>query len=244
MCDVDPRGTSPPGGAERITARAPGDATSSTPTSRRCDIVTCGRGGHHAPHPPHVARTPPSRERCRMSTVASDPSTTAPLVEGRKSVLEQSLVIAFMIIPVVALIAAVTLAWGWGITLARRRDRGHRLLRHRSRGHGRLPPLLHPRVVQGQAPAADRAGDRRQHGRAGPGHRWVADHRRHHAFSDKEGDPHSPWLFGTAPAALAKGFWHAHMGWLFDGPDQRRSGSPPICSPTGTSPRSTGSSRC
>jgi stearoyl-CoA desaturase (delta-9 desaturase) len=45
---------------------------------------------------------------------------------------------------------------------------------------------------------------------------WVADHRRHHAFSDKEGDPHSPWLFGTGPLALVRGFWHAHMGWLFD----------------------------
>ena len=44
---------------------------------------------------------------------------------------------------------------------------------------------------------------------------WVADHRRHHAFADKEGDPHSPWLYGTTPAALARGFAHAHLGWLF-----------------------------
>jgi stearoyl-CoA desaturase (delta-9 desaturase) len=44
---------------------------------------------------------------------------------------------------------------------------------------------------------------------------WTADHRRHHAFADKEGDPHSPWLFGTGPVALAKGFCHAHFGWLF-----------------------------
>ena len=44
----------------------------------------------------------------------------------------------------------------------------------------------------------------------------MADHRRHHAFSDKEGDPHSPWLFGTGPVALARGFWHAHTGWLFN----------------------------
>ncbi len=44
---------------------------------------------------------------------------------------------------------------------------------------------------------------------------WTADHRRHHAFSDREGDPHSPWLFGSTPAALARGFWHAHMGWIF-----------------------------
>jgi stearoyl-CoA desaturase (Delta-9 desaturase) len=50
----------------------------------------------------------------------------------------------------------------------------------------------------------------------GPVIEWVADHRRHHAFADKEGDPHSPWLFGTGAAALAKGFWHAHTGWLFD----------------------------
>ena len=50
----------------------------------------------------------------------------------------------------------------------------------------------------------------------GPILHWVADHRRHHAFADREGDPHSPWLFGTSPAALVRGFWHAHMGWIFD----------------------------
>jgi stearoyl-CoA desaturase (delta-9 desaturase) len=50
----------------------------------------------------------------------------------------------------------------------------------------------------------------------GPLLHWVADHRRHHAFSDREGDPHSPWLFGTSPIAVVKGFWHAHMGWLFN----------------------------
>ena len=43
----------------------------------------------------------------------------------------------------------------------------------------------------------------------------MADHRRHHAFSDREGDPHSPWLYGRSPFALARGFWHAHLGWLF-----------------------------
>jgi len=50
----------------------------------------------------------------------------------------------------------------------------------------------------------------------GPVIDWVADHRRHHAFSDREGDPHSPWLYGTTAAALAKGFWHAHLGWIFN----------------------------
>jgi Fatty acid desaturase len=50
----------------------------------------------------------------------------------------------------------------------------------------------------------------------GPVITWVADHRRHHAFTDKQGDPHSPWLFGTGPAAIAKGFWHSHFGWMLD----------------------------
>ena len=50
----------------------------------------------------------------------------------------------------------------------------------------------------------------------GPVVDWVADHRRHHAFSDKEGDPHSPWLFGNTVRAVAKGFYHSHSGWLFD----------------------------
>jgi stearoyl-CoA desaturase (delta-9 desaturase) len=50
----------------------------------------------------------------------------------------------------------------------------------------------------------------------GPIVRWVADHRRHHKFSDAEGDPHSPWRFGETLPALMKGLWWAHMGWLFD----------------------------
>lgn len=46
--------------------------------------------------------------------------------------------------------------------------------------------------------------------------RWVSDHRQHHAYADRPGDPHSPWRFGDDPLALAKGFVWAHVGWLFD----------------------------
>ncbi|MGH3371866.1 MAG: acyl-CoA desaturase, partial [Nocardioidaceae bacterium] len=53
----------------------------------------------------------------------------------------------------------------------------------------------------------------------GPVIRWVADHRKHHKFSDRDGDPHSPWRYGTDLKALAKGFWYAHMMWLFN-PEQ------------------------
>jgi stearoyl-CoA desaturase (delta-9 desaturase) len=49
----------------------------------------------------------------------------------------------------------------------------------------------------------------------GPVIEWVAAHRRHHAHSDRVGDPHSPWRFGTSGRALAKGLVWAHVGWLF-----------------------------
>jgi len=45
---------------------------------------------------------------------------------------------------------------------------------------------------------------------------WVATHRKHHKFSDKEGDPHSPWRFGPGFVAVTKGLMYAHMGWLFE----------------------------
>jgi stearoyl-CoA desaturase (delta-9 desaturase) len=46
---------------------------------------------------------------------------------------------------------------------------------------------------------------------------WCATHRRHHAFADQYGDPHSPHL-AKAPGILGVviGLWHAHSGWLFD----------------------------
>lgn len=45
---------------------------------------------------------------------------------------------------------------------------------------------------------------------------WVADHRKHHQFSDREGDPHSPHAgFGDGATEVLKGLWHAHTGWLF-----------------------------
>jgi stearoyl-CoA desaturase (Delta-9 desaturase) len=50
----------------------------------------------------------------------------------------------------------------------------------------------------------------------GPVIAWVADHRKHHAFSDEEGDPHSPHVdHGVGLRGALKGLLHAHMGWLF-----------------------------
>ncbi len=45
---------------------------------------------------------------------------------------------------------------------------------------------------------------------------WVSQHRRHHVFSDRTGDPHSPVRPpGAGLAERARGLWHAHTGWLF-----------------------------
>src|SRR5205807_4808040 len=45
---------------------------------------------------------------------------------------------------------------------------------------------------------------------------WVADHRKHHAFPDADGDPHSPHGHGDGVRGVLAGLWHAHMGWLFE----------------------------
>ncbi|RSM91575.1 acyl-CoA desaturase [Kibdelosporangium aridum] len=138
-----------------------------------------------------------------------------PLLSSRASRAELITIRAFLIIPFVALLAAVPLVWGWGITWVDLTvaavfyvvsSLGITVGYHRYFTHGSFKanrPLRIMLAIAGSFAAQ------------GPVITWVADHRRHHAFSDREGDPHSPWLFGTSPLALAKGFWHAHMGWLF-----------------------------
>ena len=50
----------------------------------------------------------------------------------------------------------------------------------------------------------------------GPVISWVADHRRHHAYSDRPGDPHSPHVdHGHGWTGALRGLLHAHVGWLF-----------------------------
>jgi stearoyl-CoA desaturase (delta-9 desaturase) len=50
----------------------------------------------------------------------------------------------------------------------------------------------------------------------GPVISWVADHRKHHAFSDQAGDPHSPHVdHGGGVRGALRGLAHAHLGWLF-----------------------------
>ncbi|MDQ3765388.1 MAG: acyl-CoA desaturase [Actinomycetota bacterium] len=154
-----------------------------------------------------------------MTTVtAPEPAARGgakPILEGRRPRGEHIFVHVFIIVPMLALLAAVPLVWGWGLSWL---DGGlaagfyllsglgvtvgfHRCFTHRAfkanRGLRRGLAIAGSMALQGDVIT------------------WVANHRRHHAFADKQGDPHSPWLFGTTPAALARGFWHAHTGWLF-----------------------------
>ncbi|QQQ77093.1 acyl-CoA desaturase [Saccharothrix sp. 6-C] len=139
-----------------------------------------------------------------------------PMIEGRRGHVEQFGVYVFVIVPFLALLAAVPLAWGWGlgwvdvalfVAFYYLAGLGVTIGFHRYFTHGSFKANRALKI--GLAIAGMMALQ-------GPVIVWVADHRRHHAFSDREGDPHSPWLFGRGPVALAKGFWHAHMGWLFD----------------------------
>jgi stearoyl-CoA desaturase (delta-9 desaturase) len=149
---------------------------------------------------------------------ATDPlrSGPNPVISGRRTAFQHVLIYVVVALPMIALVVAVPLVWGWGVDW-------HDLLllavfyviavlgvtvgfhRHFTHKSFKAKPWL--RVAMAITGSLAVQGNVLN---------WVADHRRHHAFSDREGDPHSPWLFGTSPLAVAKGFLHAHMTWFFD----------------------------
>jgi len=120
-----------------------------------------------------------------------------------------------MVVPFCATLAAIVLFWNQvvsatdlailavmylitaiGVTVGY-----HRMLTHRSfRSHKPTEYLfaaLGTMAVQGSVIA------------------WVADHRKHHAHTDVEGDPHSPHVgHGDGVGGVLHGLWHAHTGWL------------------------------
>jgi len=157
-----------------------------------------------------------------MTTVTPS-RTTKPTVPGvepgeaeHKRTGEQVALALFIGVPFLALLAAIPVAWGWGlgwhdivIAVAMYAISGHGVTvgYHRHFTHGSF------KAKRGLKVALAVAGSLAIEG---PVVRWVADHRRHHAFSDREGDPHSPWRYGETIPALIKGLWWAHTGWLFD----------------------------
>jgi stearoyl-CoA desaturase (delta-9 desaturase) len=154
--------------------------------------------------------------------MTENPGLTMPLSRGRKISM-----LVLTILPFVGLIAAVTLLWneavgwtdlvlfiglyvicGFGITIGY-----HRMLTHHA--FEAVAPLKAALLVAGSFALQGSALD------------WAIDHRTHHAYSDKEGDPHSPHHgFARGPLGAIKGLLHAHMGWMFrhNRTDQERYG--------------------
>jgi stearoyl-CoA desaturase (Delta-9 desaturase) len=60
-------------------------------------------------------------------------------------------------------------------------------------------------------------------GGEGPIMDWATTHRRHHKFSDRDGDPHSPNLKGSSLGAQLRGLWYAHMPWMLSDESSRWS---------------------
>ena len=97
----------------------------------------------------------------------------------------------------VIVFAVVYVSTGLGVTIG-----FHRMLTHRS---FKTSPFLRGFFAALGSAAIE-----------GPVISWVADHRKHHAFSDRDGDPHSPHV-GHEPGlrGALTGLFHAHVGWLF-----------------------------
>jgi stearoyl-CoA desaturase (Delta-9 desaturase) len=154
-----------------------------------------------------------------MTTVpqATPASSPEPMIDpAGKLPGEQVALFIFIVLPFLALLAAVPVAWGWGLgwldlliaaVMYLVTSHGITVGYHRFFTHGSFKAVRSVKVAL--AVAGSLAIE-------GPVLRWVADHRRHHAFSDRQGDPHSPWRYGETVPALVRGLFHAHVGWLFD----------------------------
>src|SRR3712207_5777873 len=132
------------------------------------------------------------------------------------SKLERYANLTAVVLPFVAFLAAIVLLWntavGWtdlailafmyvitalGITVGY-----HRMLTHRA--FDPRDPVRYTLAGLGQMAVQ------------GPVVDWVADHRKHHAFTDEDGDPHSPHGHGSGLKGALHGLWYAHTGWLFE----------------------------
>ena len=163
----------------------------------------------------------------RETTTRETTTPTVPgvkLLEAKQARLQRRLVLVVTIVPFLGFLAAVWTLWGTGLSmldaaifLAAYCFTGlgvtvgfHRLFTHKS--FEAKPWFRNVLAIAGSMAIQ------------GPVIRWVADHRRHHAFADQPGDPHSPHLDeGPGIRGVAKGLWHAHIGWFFD--DEQTSAS-------------------
>ena len=160
-----------------------------------------------------------TEEEAALTGHAYSARDTAPVFTPnieRKSMAEQVLLTLFVVVPFLAVLAAVPVVWGWGmrwsdvallVIFFYLTAHGITVGFHRYFTHGSFKakrPLRIALAIVGSLAIE------------GPVIRWVADHRRHHAYSDAAGDPHSPWRYGEGFWALLKGLGWAHVGWMYD----------------------------
>ena len=155
-----------------------------------------------------------------MPTLTAPPRTASDNIEIEyKHRGEQAALLIFMLVPFLALFAVVPLLWGHGISGV---DVGISIVMYALAGHG-VTVGFHRYLTHGgfkaRRPLRIALAMAGSLSIQGPVIRWVADHRRHHNFSDQPGDPHSPHRYGRGVVPMFKGLFHAHMGWLFD-PEQ------------------------
>lgn len=141
------------------------------------------------------------------------PGVTVANATARK--LQRSIALAVVIIPFLGFVVAISLLWRYGIgpvelgilmvmyatTLTGVTVGFHRHFAHRAFQASKTVRVV--LAILGSMAAQ------------GPILFWVATHRRHHAYSDQPGDPHSPHFHGKGFLDRLRGFWHAHMGWFF-----------------------------
>jgi stearoyl-CoA desaturase (delta-9 desaturase) len=151
-----------------------------------------------------------------LEKIATTTSTgSKPLTEGKQPIGILIALWAFVVLPFVAVVVSVPVAWGWGLSwldvamcavLYVVTGMGIGTGFHRYLTHGSFKAVRPLRIALTLAGSLAIEGEPTQ---------WVADHRRHHAYSDREGDPHSPWRYGESIWGLTKGLLYAHVGWLF-----------------------------
>ena len=137
-----------------------------------------------------------------VEPAAADSGATAPkpLTTGKQSAGVLLALWLFVTLPFVALVASVPVMWGWGlnwidvvlfVVFYSVGAFGIGVGFHRYLTHGSFKAKRPLRIALALAGCVAIEGAPTQ---------WVADHRRHHQFSDMEGDPHSPCLLYTSPS--------------------------------------------
>jgi stearoyl-CoA desaturase (delta-9 desaturase) len=197
-------------GATGNTSQTDGTPAATTPAGTQ---ITTGEQQHEALR---SADAPVEDSSTDTGTTQGKRTGPRPLTYGRKGGWEIYFLYIFVGVPLLALIAAIPFAWGWGLgwtdvvvfaVFYLFSGFGVTVGFHRYLTHGAFKAKRWLRIVLTIAGTTAVQG---------APIRWVADHRRHHQYSDKEGDPHSPWRFGHSVRGLAKGAVWAHVGWLFE----------------------------